>query len=159
MAIATGSKLPAPPASLWENAPENTVNFPDTGKIILLGVPGAFTPPCSSQVPEYIAHYEKFAEKGVAGIYVIAVNDIFCVKAWKESLTGGKESPVHFCADATGEYIKTLGLDFDATGLLGNHRAKRFAVVVENGEVKNVFVESEAPEITVTKAETVLGGL
>lgn len=43
MAIATGSKLPAPPASLWENAPENTVNFPDTGKIILLGVPGAFT--------------------------------------------------------------------------------------------------------------------
>jgi hypothetical protein len=60
---------------------------------------------------------------------------------------------------ATGEYIKTLGLDFDATGLLGNHRSKRFAAVVENGEVKSLFVESEAPEITVTKAETVLGGL
>lgn len=60
---------------------------------------------------------------------------------------------------ATGEYIKTLGLDFDASGLLGNHRSKRFAAVVENGEVKSLFVESEAPEITVTKAETVLGGL
>ncbi|CCX05998.1 Redoxin [Pyronema domesticum] len=159
MAIAVGSKLPAPPASLWENAPENSVTFPETGKIILLGVPGAFTPPCSSQIPEYIARYQEFADKGVAGIYVIAVNDIFCVKAWKEALAGGKDSQVHFCADSTGEYIKTLGLDFDASGLLGNHRSKRFAAVVENGEVKSLFVESEAPEITVTKAETVLGGL
>jgi 2-Cys peroxiredoxin 5 len=45
-----------------------------------LGVPGAFTPPCSSQVPEYIADYEKFKAKGVKNIYVVAVNDAFVVK-------------------------------------------------------------------------------
>jgi 2-Cys peroxiredoxin 5 len=43
MTIAPGSKLPAPPATLWENAPENKVTFPSSGKFIIVGVPGAFT--------------------------------------------------------------------------------------------------------------------
>jgi 2-Cys peroxiredoxin 5 len=124
MTIAVGSKLPSPPKSLWESAPENSVTFPSSGKFVLLGVPGAFTrnspptysppfftcanpldcviAPCSSQVPGYISHYPKFADKGVVGIYVVAVNDVFVVKAWKESLEGGKDSKVHFVADCTG---------------------------------------------------------
>ncbi|KAF8539381.1 Redoxin, partial [Trichophaea hybrida] len=145
--------------SLWENSPENSITFPTSGKIILLGVPGAFTPPCSSQVPGYISSYSKFAENGVVGIYVVAVNDVFVVKAWKDSLEGGKDSKVHFLADSTGEFIKSLGLDFDASGLLGNHRSKRFAAIVEDGVVKNLFVEDEPPNVTVTLAEKVLGAL
>ncbi|KAA8893311.1 Redoxin [Sphaerosporella brunnea] len=154
MTIAPGSKLPAPPATLWEGGPEKQVTFPSSGKFIIIGVPGAFTPPCSSQVPGYIANYPQFAAKGVKDIYVIAVNDVFVTKAWKESL--GKDSPVHFCADSTGEFVKSLGLEFDASGLLGNIRSKRFAAIVEDGVVKKVFVEDEPPNITVTAAEKVL---
>lgn len=68
---------------------------------ILVGVPGAFTPPCSSQVPGYVSNAEAFSAKGVAGIYIVAVNDAFTTQAWKEKL--GASSPlVHFCADDTG---------------------------------------------------------
>jgi 2-Cys peroxiredoxin 5 len=57
---------------------------------------------------------------------------------------------------STGEFVKSLGMDFDASGLLGNVRSKRFVAIVEDGVVKKVFVEDEAPNITVTAAEKVL---
>ncbi|RPB16453.1 Redoxin [Morchella conica CCBAS932] len=155
--VSVGSTVPAPPKSLWEKSDGNTVSFPTSGKYIILGVPGAFTPPCSSQIPGYLSNYNRFVAKGVSDIYVVAVNDIFVVNAWKEKL--GKDSNVHFVADCTGEFIKSLGLDFDATGLLGNSRSKRFAAVVEDGKVKNLYVEDEAPEITVTAADKVLASL
>lgn len=66
-------------------------------------------------------------------IYVIAVNDVFVVKAWKKKLEeehGVGESKIHFVADSTGEWTKGLGLEFDATGLLGGVRSKRYAAVV-----------------------------
>ena len=47
-------------------------------------------------------------------------------------------------------------MDFDASGLLGNHRSLRYAAVVEDGIVKKLFVEDEAPSVTVTAAENVL---
>ncbi len=51
-----------------------------------VGVPGAFTGTCSAQVPGYIKAYEQFKERGVDNIYIVAVNDVFVTKAWKEKL-------------------------------------------------------------------------
>lgn len=69
---------------------------------ILVGVPGAFTPPCSSQVPGYGQQADQFAAKGVKGIYIVAINDAFTTKAWKEKL-GINHPIVHFIADDTGD--------------------------------------------------------
>ncbi|SNX85096.1 related to peroxisomal membrane protein 20 [Melanopsichium pennsylvanicum] len=143
---------------LKENNPEHADVSLDnlTGKSIIVGVPGAFTPPCSSQVPGYIQHAQEFATKGVEHIYIVAVNDQFTVNAWKEKLGGGNATNVHFLADDTGAFTKAVGQDFDATGLLGGHRSKRYAFVVEGGIVKKAFIEDEAPNVTVTSAENVL---
>lgn len=109
------------------------------------------------------------------------MNDIFVTKAWKKHLLSLSEyedaaAEVHFIADATGsclcrweklwdfadifgcagEYTKSLGLEFDASGLLGGVRSKRYAALVENGVVKNVWVEDEAPNLTVSTADAVL---
>jgi peroxiredoxin len=108
-----------------------------------VGVPGAFTPACSSQVPGYISNFEKFAAKGVQGIYVVAVNDVFVTKAWKEKLASsgtctslasyislivllklGLLPAVHFIADDKGVFSSAVGLIFDASPLLGGPRAK-----------------------------------
>ena len=70
---------------------------------IIVSVPGAFSPQCSDQVPGYIENADKFAEKGVRGIYVVAVNDSFTVQAWKEKLGGGKAPQLHFLADDEGK--------------------------------------------------------
>merc|ERR1712157_522942 len=124
---------------LKENNPENADVSLDnlTGKTIIVGVPGAFTPPCSSQVPGYLSHAGEFAQKGVQAIYIVAVN-------------------VQFLADDTGAFTKAVGQSFDATGLLGGHRSKRYAFVVEGGVVRKAFVEDNAPDVTVTAAENVL---
>nr|AFK44899.1 unknown [Medicago truncatula] len=148
---AVGSPLPAPPKSLWEGEADKSAEFPSEGKFIIVGVPGAFTPPCTSQVPGYVANADKFTEKGINDIFVVAVNDIFVVNAWKESIAKG--SSVHFLSDSKGEFTKSLGQDFDASGLLGNNRSKRYVAVVENGVIKSLQVEDAPPNITVTAAE------
>lgn len=56
----------------------------------------------------------------------------------------------------TGEYTKSLGLEFDASGLLGSVRSKRYAAVVEDGIVKDLWVETDAPDLTASTAEEVL---
>ncbi|EMD35799.1 hypothetical protein CERSUDRAFT_26200, partial [Gelatoporia subvermispora B] len=88
-----------------------------------VGVPGAFTGTCSAQVPGYIAAFERFREKGVQNIYVVAVNDVFCMKAWKEQLAPAG-TPVHFVADDKGAFVGALGMLFDASPLLGGPRSK-----------------------------------
>jgi len=157
--LATGHKLPTGHA-LKENNPEQaTVDLATLpGKNIIIGVPGAFTPPCSSQVPGYVEHAESFKAKGINGIYIVAVNDAFTTQAWKEKL--GSSSPfVHFLADDTGAFTTASGLSFDASGLLGGHRSQRYAAVVKDGVVEHIFIENEAPSVTVTKADAVLNSL
>lgn len=45
-----------------------------------MGIPAAYSPTCSNQVPGYIKDVEKFKEKGVSDIYVVSVNDYFVMK-------------------------------------------------------------------------------
>merc|ERR1711939_1189267 len=129
------------------------------GKIIIIGVPGAMTPTCSAQAPGYIKHIKDFQAKGVKDIYICSTNDQFVMEAWKEKLGAASEPNVHFLADDTGKFSAALGLSFDATGLLGNHRSHRFAMLVEDGVVKAFEQESDPGAHTVTKAETFLAKL
>ncbi|KAF2167055.1 hypothetical protein M409DRAFT_66141 [Zasmidium cellare ATCC 36951] len=154
--LSKGDKLPTSGALKEDNPEKGTVDLATlSGKNIIVGVPGAFTPPCSSQVPGYVEHADQFAAKGVKGIYIVAVNDAFTTQAWKEKL-GANHSIVHFLADDNGAFSKAAGLDFDASGLLGNHRSQRYAAVVDNGVVQHIFVEDQAPSVTVTAADKVL---
>ncbi|KAK4619955.1 Peroxisomal membrane associated protein 20 [Fulvia fulva] len=154
--LSKGDKIPSSAALKEDNPEKGTVDLSSLpGTNIIVGVPGAFTPPCSSQVPGYVQQADQFAAKGVKGIYIVAVNDAFTTQAWKEKLNANHPL-VHFLADDTGAFSKAAGLDFDASGLLGNHRSQRYAAIVENGAVKDIFVEDEAPGVTVTEAAKVL---
>lgn len=89
------------------------------------------------------------------GIYVVSVNDVFVVKAWKDN-TAPHGTPVRFIADDKGAFISALGLIYDATRELGGPRAKRYALVVDDGKVSAVHVEKEQDQITVTTADSLL---
>lgn len=100
--IKEGDKLPTGIAIKENNPEQGTVELDKiAGRIVVVGVPGAFTPPCSSQVPGYVEHAQAFAQKGVEGIYIVAVNDAFTTQAWKEKLGAGSAANVHFLADDT----------------------------------------------------------
>ncbi|KIY68185.1 Redoxin [Cylindrobasidium torrendii FP15055 ss-10] len=163
--IAPGTEIPdikllkeSSPELNAEGAGDAASALKTDGRIIILGVPGAFTTPCSNQVPQYIEAYDEFVAKGVKAIYVVAVNDQFTVKAWKEKLAPNG-TPIRFLADDQSAWTSATGLIFDATPLLGGPRSKRYAMIVENGKVSSVFVEDAPPNITVTSAKTLLAHL
>ncbi|KAF9565443.1 Redoxin [Agrocybe pediades] len=145
-----------PPSDLKEGAPDQAKPLVLTGKNI--GVPGAFTTPCNGHIPPYIERFEDFKAKGVNEIYVVAVNDAFVTKAWKEKLAP-KGTPIHFIADDKAAFVSSLGLLFDASGLLGGPRSKRFTIVTDGDKVVSVAVEDAPPNVTVTGAEAVLATL
>jgi peroxiredoxin len=126
-------------------------------KVVLFSVPGAFTPTCDARhLPGYIQHAADFKAKGVDTVACMAVNDVFVMKAWGKA--SAVEDKVLMLADGNAEYAKALGLELDATGFGMGIRGKRFALIVENGVAKGVFVEGPG-EFKVSSAEHVLGQL
>ncbi|MGH8248877.1 MAG: peroxiredoxin [Gammaproteobacteria bacterium] len=126
-------------------------------KVVLFSVPGAFTPTCSRQhLPGFIEHAAAFKRKGVDTIGCMAVNDVFVMDAWgKQAGAGGK---VMMLADGNGEYARALGLELDATGFGMGKRGQRFAMVIEDGKVAELFVE-EPGKFEVSAAERVLANV
>src|SRR5215831_10584678 len=56
-------------------------------KIVVFGLPGAFTPTCSAKhVPGYVAELDALRRKGVDEVWCIAVNDGFVMAAWGKEL-------------------------------------------------------------------------
>ncbi len=104
-------------------------------KVVLFGLPGAFTPTCSAKhVPGYVAHFDELKAKGVDEIICMSVNDAFVMGAWaKDQKTGGK---VRMMGDGSAAYTKALGLELDLTARGMGVRCQRFSALVDDGVVK-----------------------
>jgi glutaredoxin/glutathione-dependent peroxiredoxin len=108
-------------------------------KIVLFGLPGAFTPTCSmNHLPGFLENRDVILGKGVDEIAVVAVNDHHVMKAWAEA-TGGK-GKLLFLADGTAAFTKSIGMDAQM-GPMGL-RSKRFSMIVEDGVVRQLNVEA-----------------
>jgi peroxiredoxin len=123
-------------------------------KVVLFGLPGAFTPTCSAKhVPSYLANYDKLKAKGVDTIACMSVNDAFVMGAWaRDQRTGEK---VRMLGDGSAEFTKALGLTFDLTARGMGVRAQRFSMLVDDGVVKALNVEAPG-KYEVSDAETML---
>lgn len=151
-----GDKLPL--NLLKENDVAKPITLALTGKNVFVGVPGAFTPSCSSQVPAYIEKYDEFKAKGINEIFIISVNDAYVTKAWKEKLAPDGTT-IRFLADDKAYFTSAIGLLFDATEGLGGPRSKRYVLITEGETVEKVLVEEHPPDVKVTEASSVLNQL
>jgi peroxiredoxin len=138
----------------------NTFNVKDIAKgkkIVIFGLPGAFTPTCSAKhVPSYVANFDKLKAKGVDEVWCLSVNDAFVMGAWgKDQKAGGK---VRMMADGSAEYTKKLGLELDLTARGMGVRSQRFAMLVDDGVIKEVAVEAPG-KYEVSSAEAMLSKL
>ena len=126
----------------------------DKQKVVLVGVPGAFTPTChNAHIPTFVRNVAAIKAKGVQRIAVVAVNDHHVMKAWHEA---EKADGIDFLADGSGVYARAMGLDADMSENGMGLRVKRFAMVVDDGGVKYLALEPPGGKITVTGAEDVL---
>ncbi|MCH7980936.1 MAG: peroxiredoxin [Proteobacteria bacterium] len=160
MSIQTGDKMPSGAFGVMTESGPGAMSTEDLfagKKIVLVSVPGAFTPTCSlNHLPGFVAQAEALQGKGVDTIAFMAVNDVFVMDAWgKDQGVGDK---VLMLADGNGEYAKALGLEFDGSAFGMGTRGQRFAIVVDDGVATSVSVEAPG-QFEVSKAEAILDAL
>ena len=155
MAIKPGDKLPAATFKVMSgDGPKDLSGDEVFGgkKVVLFAVPGAFTPGCSNtHLPGFIVKADEIKAKGVDTIACMAVNDAFVMGAWAKAQNTGE---ILMLADGNGEFTKALGLELDASGFGMGLRAKRFAMIVDDGKVD--FLAVDGTDVKASSAESVL---
>ena len=156
MTIKAGDRIPTATLRVMGADGPQTVSTDDLfkGRVVLFSVPGAFTPTCNAKhLPGFVQHADAIRARGVDRIVCLAVNDVFVMSAWGKA--GNVGDKVVMAADGNGEFTRALGLTLDATGFGMGLRGQRFALVAENGVVKQVNVEAPG-EFKVSSAEAIL---
>jgi glutaredoxin/glutathione-dependent peroxiredoxin len=151
MTIKIGDTLPA--GTLFESVgqddakncpmpptPVDMKAFTAGKKVVIFGLPGAFTPTCSSQhVPGYLKNYDALKAKGVDAIACMSVNDGFVMGAWGQTQNVGDK--IRMLGDGSAAFTKAMGLELDLTAKGMGVRCQRFSLLVDNGVVKQVNIE------------------
>ena len=123
-------------------------------KIIMFGVPGAFTPTCSEKhMPSFIKLHKEFVSKGIDDIYCLSVNDEYVMQAWLLSYTEGEK--ILGIADGNGDISNNLGLLVDKTANYMGTRSTRFAMIIRDNNIDELLIE-EPGEFKRTSAENLL---
>ncbi len=128
------------------------------GKIILFGLPGAFTSTCSKlHLPGFVANSDQIKAKGIQNIFCISVNDPYVMNAWGE--INNTENKIKMLSDPYLLFTKAIGAEVDRNSKGMGIRSNRYAMVIENLKVINIQVEKETKECGLTSAESLLDNL
>ena len=125
------------------------------GKVVLFGLPGAFTSTCSKlHLPGYVANADKIKSKGIEQIFCLSVNDPFVMNAWGvANNTGGK---IKMLSDPYLLFTKAIGAEVDRNSKGMGIRSNRYAIIIENLEVRNIQVEKETKQCELSSALGIL---
>ena len=160
MAVRVGEKMPSGVFGVMTDAGPGAISTDELfagKKVVLVSVPGAFTPTCSaSHLPGFINQADELIAKGVDSIACMSVNDVFVMHAWGEDQNVGDK--VMMLADGNGEYARALDLEMDGTAFGMGTRSQRFAIIVDDGTATHVAVEAPG-KLEVSKAESILAKL
>ena len=157
MAIKTGDKVPSATLMQMKDGGPKPVKTDDLfagKKVVVFALPGAFTPTCSAKhLPGYIQNAGALKGKGVDAIACVSDNDAFVMGAWGDQQGAGDK--VMMLADGNGDFTRAMGLELDASRFGMGPRSQRYAMIVDNGVVKELNVE-EGGAFSVSSAEHVL---
>ncbi len=156
MAIQVGDNIPESTLkTMGEKGPQDITTQEIFGgkKVVLFAVPGAFTPGCSvTHLPGYVVNADKIKAMGVDTVACLSVNDAFVMGAWGQAQNAEE---LLMLADGNADFANALGLSFDGSGFGMGTRSQRFAMIVEDGVVKQLNVEA-GPGVDVSSADTIM---
>ena len=164
MTIKVGDKLPAGTLSEFIEVegngcsvgpnPFKVEDLTKGKKVVIFGLPGAFTPTCSAKhVPGYVEQADALKAAGVDEIWCVSVNDAFVMGAWgRDQKTAGK---VRMMADGSADFAKATGLTLDLSTRGMGLRSNRYSMLVVDGVVKTLNVEAPG-KFEVSDAGTML---
>ena len=159
MKINENDLLPNSEVFVLENGEPTKKNIEEllkNKKVVIFGLPGAYTSVCSAKhLPGYIKYYQDIKDKGVDIIACMAVNDPHVMRAW--GLANEVQGKIDMLSDSDCSVSQSLGLDMNFGRIMG-HRSRRFAMIVEDNAIKKTFVE-EVGAFEVSTAENILKNL
>ncbi len=125
-------------------------------KVVLFGVPGAFTPTCSKyHLPGYVTHFREFRARDIS-VMCLAVNDAYVMQAW--ALAQQVPAGLLMLADGNASFTRALGLELDGSDYGMGLRTRRFASYAEDGVVRQIHIEAPG-ELRVSTAEAMLAAV
>lgn len=156
--ITVNEELPQIDFKIMGNDGPETITTSDIfsgKKVALFAVPGAFTPTCSAKhLPGFIDKKAAIKAKGVDTIACLSVNDVFVMDAWAKSYNINNND-ILMLADGSADFTQAIGLELDATAFGMGLRSQRYAMIVDNGVVTQLYVE-KPKEFEVSSAEFIL---
>ena len=158
MSIQIGDRIPQATLNVLKDGVQavNTDEIFGGKNIVLVSVPGAFTPTCSAKhLPGFVEKLNEFKARGIE-VACMSVNDAFVMGAWAKSQNVPSE--LIMLADGNGAFAKSMGLEMDASAFGMGMRSKRFALYAEDGVVKKLQIEAPG-EFKVSSADAVLAAL
>ena len=138
-----------------EKGPEavSTKKLLENNKVLLIAVPGAFTPTCAKDhLPGFIKNIDNFFNKGIDKIYVVSVNDPFVMDSWIKSYD---EKQINYFADSNADLMEKSGFSLDLSVIGLGMRLSRFVMIIDNCVVKEIFDENGGG-LEKSKAEAIL---
>ena len=159
MSIQQGDRLPEATLHTMRDGRPTAVTTSELfsgKKVVMFAVPGAFTPTCSeAHLPGYVVQADAIKAKGIDDIICVAVNDAFVMGAWGKA---GNADALTMVGDGNGDFTKAIGLEMDGSGFGLGTRSQRYAMVIEDGVVDTLAVETGG-QLDVSSAESILKNL
>jgi peroxiredoxin len=158
MTIKVGDRLPeATFTVMTSDGPQTrtTEDFFKDRRVVLFGVPGAFTPTCDrNHLPGFVNKADEILGKGIDEIAVTGVNDVFVMDAWARH--SGAQGKITFLADGAAHFAKALGLSLDMSGRGLGTRSQRYSMLVDDGIVRKLNVEDAPGKAELSGADALL---
>ena len=154
MKIKKGDKLPDARVFILDKDPKEVSINEIIGdiKVILFGLPGAFTPTCSAKhLPGFVRATDKLKEKNIKKVLCISINDPFVMDVWGKA--HNVQNKILMVGDATGEFTKNIGAEINLSHRGLGIRSSRYTMLVENGKIIKISEEEIPGKCIITSAE------
>jgi len=124
-------------------------------KVILFGLPGAYTSICSAKhLPGYVNNYENYKAKGIDLIICLSVNDPFVMDAWGKNHNVGNK--IIMVGDPFLNFTKSIGADVDKSSRGLGIRSNRYTILIDNLKVIKLVEEKDTGVCEVSAAQNFL---
>lgn len=127
-------------------------------KVVLLAVPGAFTPTCHlNHLPGFLDNLGALTTKGIDAVFVISVNDVWVMDAWADATKA--KGKIQFLSDGSSQVTSSIGMEVDLGPAGMGKRSKRYSMILEDGVVRVINIEEKPGQAITSGAATILSQL